>query len=466
MDNSKNNYIVVGLGFGDEGKGTITDYLAREYNAQFVVRYNGGPQAAHNVVTPDNHWHCFSQFGSGTMIPGVKTYLSHFTAINPNFIMEEYKVLANKGYQDALQRLYIDNNCVVITPYHIHMNRFLERVRGEKRHGSCGLGVGQAILDSRNPQLPTIYVKDFANVTSLRQKLNLLRLMKVDVADQHLAVHHGNDEIIREYENLKFAYDSEKLIDMYSCFVESGVHIINRENSKALLHNKLTIYEGAQGVLLDENYGFWPYVTPSTTTTQNAQLLIADLSLSNHKTIGVLRAFATRHGAGPFVSEDDKLSQKIKDVYNKFNLWQGAMRIGWFDTVASCYALKVCPVDELALTNIDRLSGFKEVKVCIAYKIARNEISENVVAKFCDYSQQENAFIIRKLKADNFDVSARQQQGLLLQKCKPVYKNFCGWNDVDKNFEIYLQYIQNVLQVKVSILSNGARSDQKFCYGR
>lgn len=461
--NSTNNYIVVGLGFGDEGKGTITDYLVRKYNAQFVVRYNGGPQAAHNVVTPDNHWHCFSQFGSGTMVPGVKTYLSHFTAINPSFIMAEYKVLASKGYQDALQRLYIDDNCVVITPYHIHMNRFLERVRGEKRHGSCGLGVGQAILDSRNHLLPTIYVKDFANVAALRQKLNLLRLMKIDVADQHLAVNDGNNEAMSEYENLKFGYDIEKLIDMYSCFAKSGVHIIDRDSSKTLLHNKLTIYEGAQGVLLDENYGFWPYVTPSTTTTRNAQFLMDDLSLNNnHKTIGVLRAFATRHGAGPFVSEDNELSQKIKDVYNKFNLWQGAMRMGWFDIVAICYALQVCPVDELALTNIDRLSGFKEVRVCMAYKIAQNEISENVVAKFCDYSLQENAFLIKKLKVDNFDVSARQQQSILLKKCKPVYKSFCGWKDLDKNFEIFLQYIENLLQVKVSILSNGARSDQKL----
>ncbi|BBM87289.1 adenylosuccinate synthetase [Candidatus Uabimicrobium amorphum] len=460
--NNKNNYIVVGLGFGDEGKGTITDYLVRKYNVQFVVRYNGGPQAAHNVVTPDNHWHCFSQFGSGTMVPGVKTYLSHFTAINPSFIMEEYKALTNKGYHDALQRLYIDNNCVVITPYHIHMNRFLERVRGNERHGSCGLGVGQAILDSRNPQLPTIYVKDFANVASLKRKLNLLRLMKVDIADQYLAANDCNDETMREYENLKFGYDIEKLIDTYHCFTKSGVHLIDHKSAKDLLKNKLTIYEGAQGVLLDENYGFWPHVTPSTTTTQNAKFLINDLSSNNHKTIGVLRAFATRHGAGPFVSEDDKLSQEIKDVYNKCNLWQGAMRIGWFDMVATCYALKVCPVDELALTNIDRLSGFQEVKICIAYEIARNEISENVVAKFCDYSLEENTFLIKELKVDNFDVSKRQQQNLLLKKCKPVYKNFCGWNDLDKNFEIFRQYIENVLKVKVSILSHGARSDQKF----
>ena len=131
-------YVIVDLGFGDAGKGLLTDYLARQLKAGIVVRYNGGAQAGHNVVTPDGRHHTFSQFGSGTFIPGVKTYLSRDVVIHPGALLVEGAILEGKGIPDAFSRLRVSEQALVITPFHQAANRIREIVRGSDRHGSCG----------------------------------------------------------------------------------------------------------------------------------------------------------------------------------------------------------------------------------------------------------------------------------------------------------------------------------------
>ena len=136
--------IVFGLGFGDEGKGSIVDALVRRQGFRTVVRFNGGPQAAHHVVLPDGRWHCFAQFCSGMLSPRTQSWLSEFMLVDPLALQKEELALRKLGVQNAFQRLYIDAACVVVTPFHKHLNRLQECLRDQTRHGSCGLGVGWA----------------------------------------------------------------------------------------------------------------------------------------------------------------------------------------------------------------------------------------------------------------------------------------------------------------------------------
>ncbi|HET8846443.1 MAG TPA: adenylosuccinate synthetase, partial [Ktedonobacteraceae bacterium] len=154
---------ITDLGFGDAGKGTITDFLARRFSAHTVVRYNGGPQAAHNVVCPDGRHHTFSQFSSGMFLPGTRTLLSRFMLINPLNMLKESRHLNAYGISDALQRVQIDRRALVITPFQRAMNRLREIARADSRHGSCGEGVGECMADSLQYGREMLFTGDLAD---------------------------------------------------------------------------------------------------------------------------------------------------------------------------------------------------------------------------------------------------------------------------------------------------------------
>ncbi len=164
-------YIVVDLGFGDSGKGLLTDFLARRFKAGVVVRYNGGAQAGHNVVTPNGRHHTFSQFGSGTFIPGVKTYLSKHVVIHPGALLIEGNILEGLGVSNAFSRLRLSDQCLVITPFHQAANRIREMVRGKNRHGSCGVGVGETVEDALLNAENRVLAGDLVKPVRLRRKL-------------------------------------------------------------------------------------------------------------------------------------------------------------------------------------------------------------------------------------------------------------------------------------------------------
>src|SRR5512138_457863 len=148
MNNKEKTAIFVAdLGYGDAGKGSIVDYLTRVTNAHTVVRYNGGAQAAHNVITPDGRHHTFSQFGSGTFVPGTRTHLSRFMMVHPLAMLAEERHLRSLGVRDAFPRLSIDREALVTTPFQQSANRLKEMARGDGRHGSCGMGVGETMSD-------------------------------------------------------------------------------------------------------------------------------------------------------------------------------------------------------------------------------------------------------------------------------------------------------------------------------
>ena len=362
-------HIVVDLGFGDSGKGLLTDYLVRQFDAGVVVRYNGGAQAGHNVVTPDGRHHTFSQFGSGTFVPGVKTYLSQHVVIHPTALLIEGDVLKGKGVPDPFERLRISEQALVITPFHQAANRIRELVRDTDRHGSCGVGVGEAVEDARSNPDNCIIARDLNNPALLQRKLNEVRERKWN---QVLSLCNGAPRGT-QFERELDIFQQRSVIDAWMSSV-SRVRELGLVTSDITLKQLLdktedAVFEGAQGVLLDEDAGFHPYTTWSRCTTTNAHKIIKDMTPgASVFQIGVIRSYAMRHGPGPLPTETTAVKSAVSE-HNSFNEWQGVVRYGWFDAVLTRYALQVTGgVNSVAVTHMDVLPRLDWWKYCRGYK--------------------------------------------------------------------------------------------------
>ncbi|MFD0686746.1 adenylosuccinate synthetase [Actinomadura fibrosa] len=347
--------IVVDLGFGDAGKGTVVDRLCEAAGVAAVVRFNGGAQAAHNVVARDGRAHTFAQFGSGTFTPGVRTHLSRFMLVDPLALAAEAGHLRALGVPDALDRLTVDRDALLTTPYHRAANRAREAARGAARHGSCGMGIGEtasyALAHDDAPR-----AGDCLSPARLRRRLAALR-------DWYLAAFPSGGDVP----------DVDACADAFLAFAER-VRIVGGGHLHRLLREGDVVFEGAQGVLLDEWHGFHPYTTWSTTTFANAETLLAEAGETATR-LGVLRTYATRHGPGPFVTEDARLTATLPEAHNGTGPWQGAFRVGHLDAVALRYALELTGgVDGLAVTHLDVAGARPDLRVCRAYAIGERRV--------------------------------------------------------------------------------------------
>ncbi|WP_030453955.1 adenylosuccinate synthetase [Herbidospora cretacea] len=338
----EDHVIVADLGYGDAGKGTIVDYLcSRHPDVRAVVRYNGGGQAGHNVVTPDGRHHTFAQFGAGTFW-GVPTFLSRYMMVDPMRLASEANHLRSLGVHRPFDLLTVDPDALVTTPFHMRVNQYRERSRGERRHGSCGMGVGETASYAIDNPGSAIRVADCGNPRALRPLLRRLR----DWASAEV----GRPIRMPSVDDVAEAYRQ------FAATVHTG----------RLPSGGPLVFEGAQGVLLDEWYGFHPYTTWSTTTFTNAFELLGEAGLDDAKRLGVVRTYMTRHGNGPFVTEDPTLH--LPERHNVTGEWQGPFRTGHLDLVALRYAARVCGgVDEIALTHLDVADEHPELKVCREY---------------------------------------------------------------------------------------------------
>lgn len=353
-------YIVVGLGYGDEGKGTVVDHLVRAKSADGVVRFNGGAQAAHNVVLPDGRHHTFNQFGSGTFVPGVKTLLSSFMLVNPHLIFIEAERLQEVSVYDALKRLMIDRKALITTPFHIAANRLKEMQRGRNRHGSCGLGIGETQNDANNGF--ELLAEDLLDYKTLPGKLREIQTRKRNEMKDYIRILPG----AWAHNEARALTDESVLADAVEVYrILAKLVPIKDLPISEWASEKTLVFEGAQGVLLDEWRGFHPYTTWSKTATGNALALIGDMGHEIHR-IGVVRTYMTRHGAGPFVTESPLVN--FPEGHNAHGPWQGIWRQGWTDLPALRYAIEACHVDELAVTHIDQTDAAKEWYVCTNYR--------------------------------------------------------------------------------------------------
>lgn len=342
-------HIVVGLGFGDEGKGSIVDYLVRSRGAGLVVRFNGGAQAGHNVITPGGVHHEFHQFGAGTLA-GARTHLTRHVMVNPDVFLREAGELAGKGVADPLSLVTIHREALITTPYHIAANRAIEAKRGDGRHGSCGMGIGETARQAtvRVPgmkALRALHLQRLAHGSEARTSLMWHRNMALELGAINVP-------------------DVQEVMEHYGSF-SSRVRIIDTPEERDLLWRVDSVFEGAQGVLLDQEYGFFPHVTHSDCTFRNAVETLAGLPVTTRR-IGVLRSYATRHGAGPFPSA--ALAMQRSEPHNTNESVQGEFRTGAFDLPLARYALEVVgAIDGLALTHLDRFCP----AVCESYQNMR-----------------------------------------------------------------------------------------------
>jgi adenylosuccinate synthase len=322
---------VVDLGYGDAGKGTVVDFLCASQEITAVLRFNGGAQAAHNVITEDGRHHTFAQFGSGTL-RGVPTHLTRFMVVDPLALASEAKALGN-----PFHLLTVDEDALLATPWHRAANRRRETGRGAERHGSCGMGVGETMsYAEQHPDAPR--VKDVLSPPRLRQRLAAVRDALGDCG-----------------------VPIEDVVDAYTAFGET-VRIVDASWTDSLLAKGPCVFEGAQGVLLDEWRGWHPHTTWSTTTFDNALELCPSV-----QRLGVVRTYTTRHGAGPFVTEDPSLD--LPESHNGLGPWQGTFRTGHFDAVAHRYAVEVAGgVDALAITHLDVPARCPDLRICTSYE--------------------------------------------------------------------------------------------------
>ena len=369
-------YIVIDLGFGDSGKGLLTDFLVRRLHANVIVRYNGGAQAGHNVVTSDGRHHTFSQFGSGTFIPGVRTYLSRHVVIHPTALLLEGDALQKFGIYDSFSRIRISDQSLVITPFHQAVNRIREILRGANRHGSCGVGVGETVEDATAVPEQSILAGDLNQPETLRKKLKIIREYKLEQITSLCKFIPSRTQLEKEYS----LFERQDLIDLWISSI-SRIGQLNLIVSDAVLESWLheaehVVFEGAQGVLLDADAGFHPYTTWSRCTAANAIELVNEIIPNSQiARIGVMRAYAVRHGPGPFPTETSDLNSLISE-HNRYGEWQGNVRYGWFDAVMARYAMNVTDgVDLVALTHLDSVSRMRDWKYCQGYE--ENQFSEN-----------------------------------------------------------------------------------------
>jgi adenylosuccinate synthase len=423
--------LVVDLAFGDAGKGSIVDYLARTGGAELIVRFNGGPQAGHNVVTPDGRHHTFAQFSSGTFLPGVQTLLSRFMLIEPYALFNEAAHLRHAGVHDALDRLLIDARCPIITPAHQVANRLRELARGEQAHGTCGMGVGETMGDLLANPDATIRARELGDRAAVIAKLNAVCDLKIEQLRGDIAALSKHPRAAPLIQTLFDRAWIDIAADNYEELARQGkivddTHILKSAGS--------VIFEGAQGVLLDESFGFHPYTTWSTTTFANADALLDEANFPGDRTrVGVLRTYFTRHGPGPLVTEDPSLAASLSELHNDDAGWQGRFRVGVFDAAAARYALDVAGgVDWIALTHVDRLPQLPR-RMCVSY---------------------EGAELVR-LPAE--DLPAREILTRAIARCRPTYEQWRG-DDLERSF---IEAVESHLPARIGLISDGPTAQDK-----
>jgi adenylosuccinate synthase len=414
-------FVLTGLGWGDEGKGTITHWLSHLNAAHTVVR-TGGPQAFHTVVDSKGRSIQHSQFGSGTFV-GARTHLSSNMIVHPYAVLNEGRGLMKLGVANAFDLMTIDEDCLVITPFQELANRLLEISRGKNRLGTVGRGVGETVIDSETRGEDfTVRVKDIGK-PCLREKLENIRELKLKQVK--LAIGGMKKMSKKAHRNFELLCDSNLIKEVLSEFeymVEMVKVVDGSYLGEILKKSGTVIFEPSQGVLLDRWHGFHPYVTKARPEPEAALEL---LKLHNYQgeiiRYGILRSYHTRHGAGPFVTEDAELSKILADPHNTYNNMQGNFRVGHFDTVAARYAVNVCGgaenLDGIIITCLDQI---KEMPI---WQICNNYVFDDRVDEANGFFFQKDGviedIIVRGNTRDEAQIEHQQKLGELLTRCRP-----------------------------------------------
>ncbi|MEM4598245.1 MAG: adenylosuccinate synthase [Candidatus Diapherotrites archaeon] len=409
--------IIIGAQFGDEGKGKIIDYLSEK--ADIVVRFNGGDNAGHTVVVGDKTYK-LHLMPSGAIQKKV-CCLASGVAINPKTLLDEIELIKREV---GRLKLIVDPRAQIIMPYHILLDGASEEKKGEKI-GTTKKGIGPCYADRASRQ--GIRFSEFVDKKKLYEKLTeVVTLKNLELKAYGLKA-MSVQSLFRELLPL-----SRKL---RTCQGDVSVYL-----HKALKARKKVLLEGAQGFFLDNDFGTYPYVTSSHTTTAGA-FMSTGLPCQKGSVIGVAKAYCTRVGSGPFPTEiSGQLADKIREKGNEYGTTTGRpRRVGWLDLVMLKTATRISGFTDIALTKLDVLSGIKEIRVCTAYKIGGKTIKE--------------------APADT----------QTLEKCKPLYNKFKGFklsseprtfDEIPPEAKSYIRFIEKSVGVPVRIISYGPERKQ------
>lgn len=359
--------IVIGANFGDEGKGLITDYHASRHGKCLVIRHNSGAQAGHTVTRPDGKRHVFGHIGAGSFA-GAATYLSQFFVPNPLLFQKEYIALQAKCRVPAV---YVDTRALLSTPYDMIINQLVEESRGAKRHGSCGVGFGETIERNLHPAF-TLTVGDMGNLQMFLQRLITIRTEWLPKRLIDLGIY----KIPNEWQE---RIQSHKLIEDY--IDAAGFFLRTVKQCTGILSGfDHIVFEGAQGLLLDQDHPWFPHVTRSYTGIRNAMQIMQEAGLTEANITYATRSYLTRHGAGPLPYElAEKPYAGIVDQTNFTNQFQGHLRFAWLDIDRIAHAIQqdlslvpnaIQAQMGLAVSCVDQIEGragfIQDNKLCFA----------------------------------------------------------------------------------------------------
>ena len=354
------NTCITGLQWGDEGKGKVVDILAEK--SDIVVRYSGGANAGHTVVVGDNKF-ALHLLPSGSVRPETICVIGNGVVLDPAGIIEEIETLEQQGLS-LNNRLFISENAHVVLDYHKKEDQYREDSLGKNKIGTTIRGIGPCYADKIGRSF-AVRLGDFRNLDKLSDKL----------------------KIIVEYKNKLFAalYDSEplsfdELFEKCKIYADRLIGFITDTTEylhDSITHGKSVLFEGAQGALLDLDHGTFPFVTSSNSSSLGMPAGSGVPAKMVDEFVGVVKAYTTRVGAGPFPTEqDNEVGQYIRDKGNEYGTTTGRpRRCGWFDSVAVSYTTTIGSIDSIAMMHLDTLTGLKEINICKAYKINGRQTS-------------------------------------------------------------------------------------------
>jgi adenylosuccinate synthase len=373
--------------------------------------------------------------------------------LHPLAMLAEERHLRTLGIDDAFARMRVDTQALVTTPFQQSANRIKEMLRGEGRHGSCGMGVGETMVDWLTHGASVLFAGDLPDRKRVIQKLRFIRDAKWAEIEAKLSGADLTDELTNELNTFHDPHLIEATADVYTYFAG----LVTLTDIDYLRHQRGTvIFEGAQGVLLDEWYGFFPYNSWSALSFKNAVALLTEAGFDGQTTrLGLLRAYATRHGAGPFPTEDAALTAALPDPHNGHNPWQRHFRVGPLDFVMLRYALKVTGgVDGLVVTHLDRLETLETWRTCNAY------IPPEKARHLDKFFALENGHIRAiKVSADPTDLPREEERTRLLSEMQPIY------DDCPRKLDSYLERISETLALPIAMTSAGPTALEKTWRG-
>jgi adenylosuccinate synthase len=414
--------VLLGAQWGDEGKGKATDLLGGRVD--YVVRYQGGNNAGHTVVIGDAKY-ALHLLPSGILSPGVIPVIGNGVVVDPAVLLQEMAGLEERGVDTS--RLLISASAHLITPYHVTLDKVAERFLGSSKIGTTGRGIGPTYMDKVGRL--GIRVQDLFDPSILRQKVEG-------------ALGNKNQVLVKVFNRRELEVDAitEELLQ-YAEPLRPHVADTALVLNDALDDGKIVLLEGGQGTLLDVDHGTYPFVTSSNPTAGGACTGSGIGPTRVTRVIGILKAYTTRVGSGPFPTElHDEWGERLRSVGGEVGVTTGRQRrCGWFDAPIARYATRVNGLTDIFLTKLDVLTGIERIPVCVAYEIEGQRIDE-----------------IPMTQTD-------------FHHAKPIYEEMPGWTedissarsieDLPANAQAYVRYLEELSGAPISAIGVGQDRD-------